>query len=542
MSRPLVVSAIIIVFLLVILGTSGFFESSSSDVDDAVLVATTSAPAEKRAAAASSIRNDLPRNLHFSPSSSSSSSSIGTGTAGDAQKKKLQQSSNNSSKHDNDILDGTKFDGKSEKEGQRDNNRVDDFEHPFYHGNPNSVHCQLPTARLGRGTIKERARIALRAGAPVAENMKQLFEASFDEKNMRDGLVVPALITPAFRDGDLLRTLLHKFDAPVRHFIFICNSDDDKVADLMAEIQPLTMIGAATIFQYHGYNRGFSTSINLGYRRAREILFGKSEFAFLPAWPFPVWYFAVNCDAIFRARSAPVFARGVSLELNLSKAQRSSGHDRFGMSLQLPAGLFYGDVIDHYAFAITQEAIDVVGFFDEVYTPGYNEDIDLQYRVHNGGFRSVSYPAAPIGHHQSINLKRAGGQSLYKQQIHRASLGFEYGWMKWGIYNQEQTRLAFPPSGRKRPFLVGVPSASNNGSSYLIGGLPLHLWRVDPAHRKCIVTGEGVYFVKSSTCWYNFSVLLEWLPKGLKLPRYLRQPTVSLRDFLDHGRNNSRFE
>lgn len=363
----------------------------------------------------------------------------------------------------------------------------------------------------------------------AAENMFDRFYDSFDKTKLyKDGSVVPAMITPTFHDGDVLRDLLEHVDVPVRHLIFICNAEDEQVGKLLRELAPLEKVGGMSVFRFVGENRGFAKSINLGLRRARQVLLGHSEFAFLPKWnsdKLPIWYAPINCDAVFTNGAWLRFTTQVNIDL--TKNEPSSDG-------RVP-GLFYGNVIDHYAFGVSDAAIRAAGYFDEVFFPAYMEDIDFKWRIHNAGFRTVQISAARIDHHQSINLKRSDGKSLFKQQMHRGGLGFEYGWMKWGFYGQDHTRWEFPPSKRKYPFNIE--------------GFPIHLWKIDWRHRECLFSGAGTYLLGSSTCWYNGTGLLEELPpkkegdpKPWKLPRYLREPVESLRDFLKHGTNNDRFE
>jgi len=228
-------------------------------------------------------------------------------------------------------------------------------------------------------------------------------------------------------------------------------------------------------------NDGFSAAVNKGIRSGRRMLRD----------PRAAWFFICNADSVFPSGSLRKFATDVN--------QKSDTH-----------GLLYGNKIDHFAFAITHMAVAKAGYLDEAFFPGYMEDIDYRWRTLLAGLPG-HVTGAHFEHKHSVNLNKPSTGN-YKSMLRRASNGWEYGWSKWGPYTSSPNHLNanMPPSGWKTPF--NIKSA------------PLSLWAVDPAHRRCIRTGIGVFHSDgSSTCWYNGTVLLSHLPEGTILPEHLTQ-------------------
>ena len=196
--------------------------------------------------------------------------------------------------------------------------------------------------------------------------------------------------------------------------------------------------------------------------------------------PLPAWWFLVNADAVFRPGVLDCFAKQV-------------------WGVHATHGMIYGPRQDHFAFAITQKAVNTVGLWDEVFFPGYMEDIDYHWRCCMAGLPQLITNCQFI-HKGSVNMHKPNTGD-YGNQLVRNSNGWEYGRAKWGHYTPGHIEDCAPPSGFKTPF--NIPNA------------PLSLWVLDPEHRKCVMTGHGVYqHHASSTCWYDVRVLAQKLPPG----------------------------
>lgn len=331
------------------------------------------------------------------------------------------------------------------------------------------VTTESPLLQLSDDEISQ-----LKNDATVAAVFAALYKAA---KHELPESTVPNLLVPVFHDGHELVAMLRSIDVPVRHFTFAWNSDDKEVGEVLTRLQ---RIGHGITVAHRPENAGFSAAVNAGLRAGEEMI------------PPATWTLACNADTSFPARSLSKFAR-----------KANAGQGRYG--------LVYGPAQDHFCFAITKKAVDTVGYFDEVFFPGYMEDIDYRWRVRLAGLPQL-ITGAPFHHLRSVNLNKPNS-GPYLEMLHRASRGWEYGWMKWGRYGAGDVERDFPPSGYRTPF--NIP------------GAPLHLWRVDPAQRQCVRTGKGLYHVASSTCWYNGTVLRDALPPGTKLPARLLRPGVS---------------
>jgi glycosyltransferase involved in cell wall biosynthesis len=291
--------------------------------------------------------------------------------------------------------------------------------------------------------------------------------------------VVPTMVVPLFHDGSELLVLLASIDAPVRLFVFVWNSNS---AGVKRAVDVLKLFPFGVVVHHTPDNVGFSGAVNTGIRSSRN---------FLPE-PAAQWYFIVNADTEF-----PRDVLG-----NFAAAVNALEPDTYG--------LVYGPRQDHFAFVITKVAVDTVGYFDEVFYPGYMEDIDYHWRVRLGGLRK-RITGAKFRHKKSANDRKPKSVTGdYQGMLIRMSRGWEYGWMKWGKYGMHQIEKDFPPSGWRTPF--NIPDA------------PLSLWALDPGVRSCVRTGKGTYHVKSSTCWYNGNFLKPKLPKGTILSPNLVKP------------------
>ena len=80
------------------------------------------------------------------------------------------------------------------------------------------------------------------------------------------------------------------------------------------------------------------------------------------------------------------------------------------------------DFVTGAALALTRQAYQAVGGFDEQFSPAYYEDVDLCYRVRHAGFRVVYVPNSALVHKASSTLLDGGHDAEF--MLHRNRLRF----------------------------------------------------------------------------------------------------------------------
>jgi hypothetical protein len=186
-------------------------------------------------------------------------------------------------------------------------------------------------------------------------------------------------------------------------------------------------------------------------------------------------------------------------------------------------------------------AVDTVGFLDEVFFPGYHEDIDFHWRCGIAGLPQLitKVKFRHVGSANRKNTKNATQAEQYRGQLARHAMGYPYALLKWGPFHESHIDDVVPPSGFRTPF--NVPHA------------PLSLWAVDPVHRACIRRGgrwlrpsdalpdtrgtlplsaaiegddamgrggAGILMPRSHSCWYNGSAVLPRALADIYLARH----------------------
>jgi hypothetical protein len=354
----------------------------------------------------------------------------------------------------------------------------------LHHAHPDSDNIVVSSLNRAYPTFTMRATAEVPTGLetinshPWSKNVWRAIEEAWEDPT--NPALVPVMVIPLFHDAEEVRSLLGSIDAPVRLFAFSWNSDSD---DVRKVVEVLKLIPYGVFVNHFPDNVGFSGAVNAGIRIARMCL-----------KPAPNWYFIVNADTHFPKNVLPNFATQVN--------QLDSSH-----------GLAYGPRQDHFAFVIMKQAVDTVGYFDEVFYPGYMEDIDYHWRVRTAGLQK-RITNAPFQHRQSANDRKPRQVTgNYQDMLHRASRGWEYGWMKWGHYPPHLIERDRPPSGWRTPFRIEEARLS--------------IWVIDPGQRKCVRTGNGQYHIRSSTCWYNGTRLRQLLPPDTELSQNLVVPGIS---------------
>lgn len=288
--------------------------------------------------------------------------------------------------------------------------------------------------------------------------------------------IVPVVITPMFHDGDVLPRMLESINVPVRHFVFVWNSNDRDIGNIVDELKRIPF---GITVAHNPSNFGFSASINVGLRVGLAMPVSDCQ-----------WYWVINCDVTFPAETMPEMIRR-TYATNLSAM-----------------GMMYGPAIDHYAFIVTRRAVEVAGLMDENFYPAYFEDVDWRWRVNLAGFEELVMNL-PVNHIRSHNLKK-GADPTFMAMHHRHGNGWPYGAMKWGEIRQHLIHERFPPSGWKNPFGIDMP---------------LDMWVIDPDRMNCLKTGNGQMHPRTGHCWYNgYKTLSPVLKAGTWFPECMKSP------------------
>lgn len=165
-----------------------------------------------------------------------------------------------------------------------------------------------------------------------------------------------------------------------------------------------------------GKNTGFTRGANTGLRKAGEL--GTAIEAFLllnqDAWmeencleAFTTVFEEDTQSGVLGARILyPDGARLQHAGAYLQSPRMVGLH--FGHHEKERPGLFQSirevDFVTGAAMMIRRECLEDVGFFNEVFSPGYYEDVDFCHRARNAGWKVLYVPAARLFHHESASF------------------------------------------------------------------------------------------------------------------------------------------
>ena len=355
---------------------------------------------------------------------------------------------------------------------------------------------------------------------PVRAAVLRTLTSSCDGPAMRQNCCsVPMFLVPTFHDGDLLPKMLLSLDSNnvrVDRFLFVWNSEDERIGMLLRDLADHS--NGRVNYIHRPENIGFAASVNAGLREAEKLEEGGSS-------KVP-WVFVSNADVEFVDNSLGKFSRYMCDKLPKARSnlRAITTHKKIGTA-------YFGSKREHYAFAVTKEAVDEAGTMDENFFPAYYEDIDWRWRMHLLGFEdAVADVAPPPKHVGSVNLKRGGNPNI--RMLQRSGYGAHYFEAKWGGPIVVDRKSNLPTNAHRRPFGLSR--------------FPIDAWVADKTRLLCIRHGgagyprHGGYSAnEGSVCWYNGSVLIPLLLKANStdlLPPPLRHPTsrgyltTSLRD------------
>ncbi len=194
--------------------------------------------------------------------------------------------------------------------------------------------------------------------------------------------MIPVLGVPVLNRSDLLYNMLESIDHPVGRIVVIDNGDVVSRYEL-ERIQP----GIRLIKP--GSNFGVAASWNL----------------VMKSNPWAPWWFLVNNDIVFQPGDLA----------------------RLEQTVQPEAALFH--MMSFAAFALTRQALDVLGYFDENFHPAYDEDVDYAYRC-----QLATVPRIGV----MSSARHIGSATIYGDKLYRTQNGKTHGLndryyeRKWG--------------------------------------------------------------------------------------------------------------
>jgi hypothetical protein len=312
------------------------------------------------------------------------------------------------------------------------------------------------------------------------DEAKTLYKAFTAYSNDRTAVTnIPVYGTACIGEADCVyvRDQLKSLDTGVGHVIIVLNKDYKEYHDFFRELEK-QFPGRFTL-QYRPDGGGCSESWNIMLRLGFSIT------------PQPNFVMATNGDLWALPGYLAKFARWMNDNLEKQVGSR---------------------FVHFSSFALNKKGWKVLGPFDEVIYPAYAEDVEYHIRAVSAGVMVGSFPGMQDG----VSHKHAGSRSFTDKAFNEKYQRWDkndYMFRKWNVDMRHYTDFQHCHP-YKHPW--NQPALTHRKS-----------WVVDPGHRNCIKTGNGIHhnahgggcmLSSCRSCWYNASVLLPLLPPGTTLP------------------------
>jgi hypothetical protein len=278
-------------------------------------------------------------------------------------------------------------------------------------------------------------------------------------------------------DCQYVRSQLKSLDTGVGHVIVVQNREADEHREFFESLAKL-FPGRFT-FQYRPIGGGCSESWNIIMRLGFSIT------------PTPNFVMATNGDLWALPGYLAKFSKFMNEKLETQIGARFVHFSSFGLN---------------------KHGWEKLGAFDESIFPAYAEDVEYHIRAVSLNLMLGSFPGmAPDRSH-----KHVGSPSFKDKKFNEMYQRWDkndYMYRKWGVDMRMHTDFQ-----RAKPYKTPWNQPTLSHRSCFV---------VDPGHRKCIRTGEGIkhnsnrggcMLSSCRSCWYNASVLLPLLPEGTTLP------------------------
>ena len=251
----------------------------------------------------------------------------------------------------------------------------------------------------------------------------------------RPGLIVP--IFNAYEDViDCVASLAATLDTDTPVFLVDDCSTDPRIAATLRD-------AAGTFGRHFGYfrkpfNSGFVGSINLGFECAgrRDVVIINSDTVYPPGWLERLTAAAYSRSTV--ATATPLTNHGSLLSVPFRDT-----------SVNYIAGDFTVDEADARIAAASHKlrpliptaighctyfrrrALDIVGFLDEAFAPGYGEEVDFSQRAISLGFSHVAADDLFIFHKGAMSFSAEGQEKRQRiKDAHEALINQRYPWYR----------------------------------------------------------------------------------------------------------------
>ena len=236
---------------------------------------------------------------------------------------------------------------------------------------------------------------------------------------------------------DCLHSLVEQRVVP-RHIVVVDNASSDSTRELAALFKDeATAKGATLTLLQESTNTGFTSAANRGMHwllepepRVDVVVLLNQDAQLEPGWCTAV-VDALEVDArigavgsrIFRPDGVTVQHAGGYLDRPRLVGKHWGDHPPVSNRVDTLADV---EFVTAAAMAIRADALSEVGYFDEIFSPGYYEDVELCHRLHNSRWRVVYQPSAIATHVESASFSSLGNRLSLS---HRNRLIYALPWL-----------------------------------------------------------------------------------------------------------------
>jgi GT2 family glycosyltransferase len=240
------------------------------------------------------------------------------------------------------------------------------------------------------------------------------------------GATVPECVQPAlsvvivtYGTGQIVETciaaLVSSLPAIAFEVIVVDNASGDRQGMPTASRLRLTTAGVRLIVSPENLGFGGGNEVGIARSRADILCLLNPDAVVAPGWAEPM----------LAAVSDPSVGIAAPVLLNPDGSVQEAGQSIDRRAITRPVRTVPdGDVVDvAYSSAacwmLRRDVHARVGGFDPIYHPAYFEDVDMAFRVHAAGLRTVLVTTSCVTHHQGGSTRRRAGPALTQQAVFR---------------------------------------------------------------------------------------------------------------------------